>query len=245
LLAQVRGLGIETADMLAREAFSRRLRDRRAVAWYGGLTGAPDESGPWRSGTEPAPPMPAAPPVAAASQGCPSLAEKRVTPHVLRHTLAMDLLHHGVDRSVIALWLGHESVETTVVYLQADMKLKEQALAKTNATDGQVVRQPLGNSHRRSRWSCADHIRRRPSWTGLGTGTSRCLLPLPATRNRPLVLSMAVTGSGGLADAQAAGIDQAEAAAVDRVADAAQNASHLGMGKRLRLALLRGEPDLF
>src|SRR5215472_12435086 len=44
--------------------------------------------------------------VAVASQGCPSLAEKRLTPHVLRHTLAMDLLHHGVDRSVIALWLG-------------------------------------------------------------------------------------------------------------------------------------------
>ena len=78
--------------------------------------------------------------VAVASQDCPSLAEKRVTPHVLRHTLAMDLLHHGVDRSVIALWLGHESVETTVVYLQADMKLKEQALAKSNATDGQAVR---------------------------------------------------------------------------------------------------------
>ena len=78
--------------------------------------------------------------VAVASQGCPSLAEKRVTPHVLRHTLAMDLLHHGVDRSVIALWLGHESVETTGIYLQADMKLKEQALAKTNATDGQCVR---------------------------------------------------------------------------------------------------------
>ena len=78
--------------------------------------------------------------VAVASQDCPSLAEKRVTPHVLRHTLAMDLLHHGVDRSVIALWLGHESIETTVIYLQADMKLKEQALAKTNATDGQTVR---------------------------------------------------------------------------------------------------------
>jgi len=45
LLAQVRGLGIETADMLAHEAFSRRLRDRPAVARYGGLTGAPDESG--------------------------------------------------------------------------------------------------------------------------------------------------------------------------------------------------------
>ena len=42
----------------------------------------------------------------------------------------MDLLHHGVDRTVIALWLGHEKVETTQVYLHADMKLKEQALNK-------------------------------------------------------------------------------------------------------------------
>jgi hypothetical protein len=49
-------------------------------------------------------------------------------------------IDHGVDRSVIALWHGHESVETTVIYLQAEMKLKEQALAKTNATDGQAVR---------------------------------------------------------------------------------------------------------
>lgn len=56
---------------------------------------------------------------------------KRVTPHVLRHTAAMDLLHHGVDRSVIALWLGHECIETTQIYLHADMRLKEQALART------------------------------------------------------------------------------------------------------------------
>lgn len=78
--------------------------------------------------------------VAVASHACPSLAQKRVTPHVLRHTLAMDLLQHGVDRSVIALWLGHESVETTIIYLQADMKLKEQALAKATATHGQAIR---------------------------------------------------------------------------------------------------------
>jgi site-specific recombinase XerD len=71
---------------------------------------------------------------------CPSLAGKHVTPHVLRHTLAMDLLHHGVDRSVIALWLGHESVETTAIYLQADMQLKEQALAKTESTGAHVAR---------------------------------------------------------------------------------------------------------
>jgi hypothetical protein len=54
-----------------------------------------------------------------------------VTPHVLRHTSATELLQHGVDRSVIALWLGHESVETTQMYLHADMRLKVQALART------------------------------------------------------------------------------------------------------------------
>ena len=68
--------------------------------------------------------------VATAQQRCPSLEKKRVTPHVLRHTVAMELLQNGVDRSVIALWLGHESMETTQVYLHADMALKEKALAK-------------------------------------------------------------------------------------------------------------------
>jgi integrase/recombinase XerD len=67
-----------------------------------------------------------------ACQHCPSLAHKRVTPHVLRHTLAMDLLHHGAEQTVIALWLGHESPETTAIYLHADMQLKERALAKTS-----------------------------------------------------------------------------------------------------------------
>ena len=66
-----------------------------------------------------------------ATKACPSLAKKRVTPHVLRHTAAMDLLQHGVDRAVIALWLGHESVETTQMYLHADMKMKEAALSRT------------------------------------------------------------------------------------------------------------------
>jgi integrase/recombinase XerD len=68
---------------------------------------------------------------ATAQRHCPSLKRKRVTPHVLRHTAAMQLLHHGVDRSVIALWLGHESIETTQIYLHADMRMKEQALART------------------------------------------------------------------------------------------------------------------
>ena len=69
--------------------------------------------------------------VATASKMCPSLQAKRVTPHVLRHSAAMQLLHSGVDRTVIALWLGHESVETTHMYIHADMKIKEQAIAKT------------------------------------------------------------------------------------------------------------------
>lgn len=68
-----------------------------------------------------------------ASRSCPSLAGKRVSPHVLRHSTAMELLHHGVDQTVIALWLGHESVETTQVYVHADMRLKEKALARVAA----------------------------------------------------------------------------------------------------------------
>jgi site-specific recombinase XerD len=67
-----------------------------------------------------------------ASRRCPSLRDKRVTVHRLRHTAAMDLLQAGVDRSVIALWLGHESVETTQIYLEATLAMKEQALAKTS-----------------------------------------------------------------------------------------------------------------
>jgi len=66
-----------------------------------------------------------------AARSCPSLKRKKVTPHVCRHSNAMDLLHHGVDCSVIALWLGHESPETTKVYLHADMQLKEKALSRT------------------------------------------------------------------------------------------------------------------
>jgi integrase/recombinase XerD len=66
-----------------------------------------------------------------ARQHCASLQKKRVTPHSLRHTAAMELLQHGTDRATIALWLGHESVETTYMYLHADLELKEKALAKT------------------------------------------------------------------------------------------------------------------
>ena len=69
--------------------------------------------------------------VTVAAQRCPSLADKHVTPHVLRHTTAMELLAAGVDTSVIALWLGHESTQTTQIYLHADMAIKEQALNRT------------------------------------------------------------------------------------------------------------------
>lgn len=81
----------------------------------------------------------------AASKVCPSLKEKRVTVHRLRHTMAMDLLQAGVDRSVIALWLGHESVETTQIYLEATLAMKERALAKTLPPHGRPGRYQPGD----------------------------------------------------------------------------------------------------
>jgi site-specific recombinase XerD len=68
---------------------------------------------------------------ATAARSCPALASKNITPHVLRHTAAMRLLHAGNDITVIALWLGHENVTTTQIYLQADMALKQRALDRT------------------------------------------------------------------------------------------------------------------
>jgi site-specific recombinase XerD len=78
--------------------------------------------------------------VAAATRTCPSLKRKRVSPHVLRHTTAMDLLQQGVEQSVIALWLGHESIETTQVYLDADLELKQQALDAVTPLNGKPGR---------------------------------------------------------------------------------------------------------
>lgn len=69
--------------------------------------------------------------VMTASQVCPTLRTKRTSAHTLRHTAAMQLLRAGVDTSVIALWLGHEQVDTTQVYLHADLSIKERALART------------------------------------------------------------------------------------------------------------------
>jgi integrase/recombinase XerD len=73
--------------------------------------------------------------VAAAAPGCPSIAAKTISPHTLRHTCAMRLLHAGIDTTVIALWLGHESTQTTQVYMHADLALKENALARTAPTN--------------------------------------------------------------------------------------------------------------
>jgi site-specific recombinase XerD len=81
----------------------------------------------------------------AAAKVCPSLKKKRVTVHVLRHTMALDLLQAGVDRSVIALWLGHESVETTQIYLEATLAMKEQALGKTTPLNGKFSRYRPGD----------------------------------------------------------------------------------------------------
>jgi integrase/recombinase XerD len=75
-----------------------------------------------------------------AARACPSLRNKTITPHTLRHTAAMRLLHAGIDTSVIALWLGHAEIQTTQIYLHADLAIKEQALAKAAPIDSKPGR---------------------------------------------------------------------------------------------------------
>ena len=77
---------------------------------------------------------------AQAAKDCPTLARKHVTPHTLRHSTAIALLQSGVDRAVIALWLGHESVETTQMYLDADLAMKERALARVAPIQAKAAR---------------------------------------------------------------------------------------------------------
>ena len=83
--------------------------------------------------------------VIAARTRCPSFARKRVSPHVLRHSAAMELMQAGVDRSMIALWLGHASLETTQIYLDANLALKEEILAKTQPINGKAGRYKPGD----------------------------------------------------------------------------------------------------
>jgi integrase/recombinase XerD len=78
--------------------------------------------------------------VATATTACPSLGAKKVSPHVLRHSTAMHLFQAGVDMAVIALWLGHESLETTHVYVEADLATKERALEKLAPMPGVPAR---------------------------------------------------------------------------------------------------------
>ncbi len=73
---------------------------------------------------------------AAATKACPSILRKNVTPHVLRHSAAMELLQAGVDRSMIAIWLGHESLDTTQVYLDANLTIKREILERTRPVNG-------------------------------------------------------------------------------------------------------------
>lgn len=80
--------------------------------------------------------------LAQARQQCPSLVDKAITPHGLRHSAAMALLHSGVDCALIAMWLGHESMDTTQIYLHASLELKQQALDRTT---------PLSEAHGRYR----------------------------------------------------------------------------------------------
>ncbi len=72
--------------------------------------------------------------VAKAVHSCSSLKTKKITAHTLRHTSAMKLLQAGVDTTVIALWLGHEQISTTNIYIHADMTLKQNAIAKVSPT---------------------------------------------------------------------------------------------------------------
>jgi len=78
--------------------------------------------------------------VTVAQQQCPSLKEKKISPHVMRHTAAMNLLHAGGDTATIALWLGHERLDTVSIYVQADLAAKEKILAKTAAPEGKSSR---------------------------------------------------------------------------------------------------------
>jgi site-specific recombinase XerD len=80
-----------------------------------------------------------------ASKFCPALQNRRISPHTIRHTTAMHLLQSGVDLSVIALWLGHESPSTTHLYMEADLSMKKQALGKLQETPNRSIRYKPGD----------------------------------------------------------------------------------------------------
>jgi site-specific recombinase XerD len=81
----------------------------------------------------------------AAATRCPTLKGRRISPHTLRHTTAMHLLQSGVDLTVIAIWLGHESTTTTHVYVEADLAMKEKALSRIEEMPGPPLRYRAGD----------------------------------------------------------------------------------------------------
>ncbi len=74
---------------------------------------------------------------------CPSLNNKKISPHVIRHTTAMHLLQSGVDMSVIALWLGHEDINTTHKYMEADLEMKKRTLTKMQEPQQKLKRKVI------------------------------------------------------------------------------------------------------
>jgi site-specific recombinase XerD len=115
--------------------------DRQTVAVLRGFTAAPptatDVLFPTRTGTRMSRDALAkrlTQHAATASATCPTLAGRKITPHILRHTAAMRLQAAGIDITVIALWLGHESIETTQIYLHADMQARQTAMDRTTPT---------------------------------------------------------------------------------------------------------------
>ena len=78
--------------------------------------------------------------VGRAAEAYPSLAKRRISPHSIRHSTAMHMLQSGVAFSVIALWLGHESVSTTHQYIEADLSMKDKALARLQEPDTKIPR---------------------------------------------------------------------------------------------------------
>jgi integrase/recombinase XerD len=125
----------KTAAALA--AWSKRLEDRPDGPLFPNARGGPLS----RSGFEDR----LALAVETAAEACPGLRGKSVSPHTIRHTTAMHLLQSGVDLTVIALWLGHESPETTHQYVEADLKMKEEVLTKAKGlSPGPTPYRPKG-----------------------------------------------------------------------------------------------------
>jgi integrase/recombinase XerD len=125
----------KTAAALA--AWSQRLDDRPDGPLFPNARGGPLS----RSGFEDR----LALAVEKAAGSCPGLRSRSISPHTIRHTTAMHLLQSGVDLTVIALWLGHESPETTHQYVEADLKMKEEVLTKAKGlSPGPTSYRPKG-----------------------------------------------------------------------------------------------------